>query len=107
MCFGNQGGSFKAATLRSQNLYWNEIGAPLEVLDWIQFGVQIPFISSPPGGFHLPNRKFTQSQAKFIQAEINDLLQSGAIREVFKPPTCISPIGCVPKKGGNLDLLLI
>ena len=106
MCFGNQGGSFKAATLRSHNLYWNEIGSPLEVLDWIQFGVQIPFISSPPEGFHLPNRKFTQSQAKFIQAEINDLLQSGAIREVFEPPTCISPIGCVPKKGGKLRLIV-
>jgi hypothetical protein len=105
MCFANQSSTFRAASLRDKSFNWSEIGAPNEVLDWIQYGVYIPFVNEPYS-FHLPNRAFTGTQGKFIKDELQDLLQSGAIKEVYTPPTCVSPISCVPKKGGKFRLIV-
>ena len=106
MCFGKQQQcQFQAANLRHHVSYWTTIGAPEEVLSWISEGIYIPF-HSDPGSFHIPNRNFSIQQSQFIQPEINALLCSGAIKEVAVPPVCISPIGCVPKKGGKNRLIV-
>ncbi len=44
---------FKAASLRPNLSAWQEIGAPAEVLGWIEHGIHIPFVTDP-GKFHIP-----------------------------------------------------
>ncbi len=105
MCLGKQPSLFKAASLRPNLSAWQKIGAPAEVLGWIEHGIHIPFVTDP-GRFHIQNRDFTGKQNQFILSEINDLLLSGAIREVYQAPRCVSPIGCVPKKGGKFRLIV-
>lgn len=105
MCYDKQTHVFNAASLRDYVEYWHNIGASNEVLDWINNGVYIPFVNEPCS-FYVPNRAFTGTQCKFIRNELEGLCQSGAIREVYEPPFCISPINCVPKKGGKHRLIV-
>lgn len=102
MCLGQ---TFKASSLRGHRSHWKNISAPNEVIDWIENGVHIPFVNVPDS-FCLDNRHFTPVQTNFIRDEISELLCSGAIKEVFYPPKCISPISCVPKKGGKYRLIV-
>jgi hypothetical protein len=96
---------FKAAS-PSQHLHeWVKIGASPDIIDWLASGVQIPFIDNPEP-FHIPNSKFSFVHSHFVAEEIFDLVQSGAIVECETPPLCISPIHCVPKKGGKLRLII-
>ena len=54
----------------------------------------------------MSNRSFTGNQCSFIKSELQALLLSGAIKEVDRPPTCISPISCVPKNGWKYCLIV-
>ena len=69
-----------------------------------QKGVSIPF-TSEPDCFNLPNHKLTYSQGVFVKQKIENLLQVGAIEPCDTAPPCVSPLGCVPKKGGNWHLI--
>lgn len=84
---------------------WQSIQAPPYVLDWISDGVPVPF-HTLPAGFHLPNKQLSFAQSVFVQQELNELLRVGAIVETKNPPTCISPIGVVPKRGGKSRLIV-
>jgi len=105
MCFAKPSDEFKASNLHQNIDHWKQIGAPSNVINWLENGVLIPF-DQEPQSFYLPNRKFGFTKGEFIADEIASLLKSGAIREVNEPPTCISPISCVPKKGGKFRLIV-
>lgn len=90
--------------LSSNVTKWCEIGTNQEVLSWIQKGVSIPF-TSEPDCFNLPNHKLTYSQGIFVKQEIQNLLQVGAIEPCDTAPPCVSPLGCVPKKGKKWRLI--
>ena len=88
---------------RLQN--WRSIGAPAQVLDWVENGVPLNFTSTPEP-FSLPNRPVSPKEGQFISKELNSLLQNGTIRECDKNfPVCISPIHCVPKKNNDFRLI--
>ena len=97
--------SFQAANLRNCSDNWLHINAPEVVLNWVQYGIRIPFVTDP-GQFHLPNRSLGFAKSQFVVDELRNLVKSGAIREVESPPQCISPIICVPKKGGKFRLIV-
>lgn len=84
---------------------WENINTPLEIINWIKFGVKIPF-NSEPCEYVFPNRIHTNKQRHFVNTEVKKLLTSGAIKEVDKKPHCVSSINCVPKKGGKLRLVI-
>lgn len=98
---------FKASGPSKHLHEWQKIGAPHEILDWLSSGVQLPFTERPES-FHLPNFKLSFSHGAFVAEELSRLIQSGAVVQCDSnfPPKCISPIHCVPKKGGKLRLII-
>lgn len=97
---------FRAANLVSHINSWRNIDAPKEVLRWIEFGVDLPFDQGlVPKSFCVPNRQLSPSQELFVDAEIKKLLCSGAIVQCDNRPTCISPLGLVPKKPNSYRLI--
>ena len=84
---------------------WVNIGASPKVLKWIQDGVELPFIKTQER-FLFNNHKLSAREEKFIDSEISDLEKSGAISRVDYIPHCVSPIGCVAKKGNKLRLIV-
>ena len=85
---------------------WREIGASPTVIDWLQQGVTIPFISEPPS-CEIPNRRLTRVQESFLNSEINVLVNDNIIKRCSTKPKVISPLNVVPKKGKNKWRLII
>ncbi len=83
---------------------WKEIGANDYILSIISVGVKPEFLTEP-SSIKLNNHKLTPIQEHFIESEIKELLRSGAIRAVSDTPKCVSPLGCVNKKGNKLRLI--
>ena len=98
---------FKASGPSSYLNEWINIGAPAEVISWLSNGVMLPFAERPKP-FHIPNYKLTFTHGIFVAKELAQLIQAGSIVECdpCSPPKCISPIHCVPKKGGKLRLII-
>ena len=86
---------------------WHKIGAPPYMINWITEGIPLQFYKVPRQ-LHLQNPKFSVSQIKFIDAEIKELLQKGAVRKckAGEVPWCVSPIKTVPKKHRKLRLII-
>lgn len=95
---------FQAGKLSEHVDKWRAIGASDFVLQCITKGVQFKFKCSPQS-FSYENHKLSFTQARFIDSEINDLVRSGALRKVNFIPTCVSPVGCVKKKGNKWRLI--
>ena len=88
---------FKAGDLYSHLPQWRRIGAPTHVLSWIANGVSINAENVP--GRHFSNQVKFGPQALFVAQEIKDLVACGALRSVINPPSVVSPLKTVPKKG--------
>ena len=85
---------------------WKEIGASRTVVDWIHYGVLLPF-SQLPEPTELPNRKFSAHQAAFLDSELKKLVKNGVIKKCCVKPVVVSPLNVVPKKGKNKWRLII
>ena len=89
-----------------KNLHnWKSIGASKEVLDIITQGVKLPLVSYPDS-FILPNPTFSINQEQFLDQEICELLNCGAISECQTQPICVSPLNCVRKSNNKWRLCL-
>lgn len=95
---------FYTGSLKHHLSEWKNIGASQFVLDCISEGVKFSFKGIPPL-FSFDNHSLTFSQARFVDKEILALTLSGAIKKVNCAPKCVSPIGCVPKKGNKWRLI--
>ena len=85
---------------------WERINTPEHILQWIKYGVKIPFREEPAECF-LPNRIKGAKECNFVDAEIAKLIQEGSIRKCFNwKPKCVLPLQCVPKKQNDLRLIL-
>ena len=85
---------------------WKQLSSiSTKQLDWVANGVQIPFDNTPPETY-LSNKSFSPKQSKFINSEIESLIQSGAISETVNRPKFVSPIGCVPKRNNKHRLIV-
>lgn len=80
------------------------LGVDNKVTQWISEGIKIPF-SHEPASFFLQNHVLTASQERFVNEKVDELLVKKFISEVNYVPLCVSPIGCVSKKGGKLRLI--
>ena len=90
--------------LRSRLNAWKKINTNANVLEWIEKGVPIPFVSKPCKTF-IGNPKFTVVHEKFIKEELKRLIENGAIEKCTKKPSYISPLNVVPKKKGKFRLI--
>ena len=80
---------------------WQHIGTSQHVLDWVQYGIKIPF-KKEPAEVWLQNKIHGKSQEKFISVEISRLLKSGAISKCYNwRPKCVMPMRCIPKNNKN------
>lgn len=92
---------------RKLKLNWEayqKIGAPTQVIEWLQEGIKIPF-KTEPISLTLPNYITSIKHEKFIDEEIKSLLESNTIRKVDFKPYCVHPLKCVPKKKNKLRLV--
>lgn len=78
------------------------IQAPITVQRWIQDGIRVPFKDEcAPTSFVVPPYKLNKKEYEFVSTELKELQAIGAIKQVVDQPWCVSPIKCVPKKGGK------
>ena len=85
---------------------WRRIGASDRVLQWIDEGVPLEFSQEPAACF-LQNRISGDNQVRFVNEEVNRLLNINAIREVSRNEVhCVLPLRCVPKKQNKNRLVL-
>lgn len=83
---------------------WKRIDAPDYVLEWLSEGVTLPFASDITP-FEIRNRSLSQRQTDFVDSEIQRLLLLGFIEKCAVKPTCVSPLGVVPKRNNKLRLI--
>lgn len=91
--------------LREHIHSWLNISAPEYIINWIVYGVELPF-DTVPNQFELPNRQLSPHDNLFVDEEIVNLLRNQAIREVDFKPHCVSPISVVPKKNNKKRLVI-
>ena len=86
---------------------WKCIGALDHILQWIEFGSKINFTEKPKKCI-MKNRVQGAKKFNFVDKQINKLLSQGAITEckTGEIPHCVLPIHCVPKKNGQLRLVV-
>ena len=83
---------------------WREITDNVTVLEWLEKGVPLDFISEP-NNFQNINNIFSPKEDVFLKQEIQRLEEAKCIKKVSYKPHCISRIGTVPKKDGSLRLI--
>jgi len=92
----------RANSLRHHLDKWKNIGASDFVFNCISEGV-FWFKDKPPS-FCQDNHSLPFTQACFVDNGINKVLNTGIIKEMNYNPLCVSPLGCVYKKGGKWRL---
>ncbi|XP_057316824.1 uncharacterized protein LOC130657847 [Hydractinia symbiolongicarpus] len=84
---------------------WRTITSNQYILDIIEHGVKIEFISVPVSSYHPV--KFSQKDCITISKEIQQLLQKKAIQQVQATNNCfLSGIFIVPKKDGSSRMII-
>ena len=76
---------------------WEQINAPVYVLNWIKYGVPIPLVKHNIS-FELENHNLDVIQSTFVNQEIKRLLLQKFVEHCNYKPVCVSPLGCVPKR---------
>jgi hypothetical protein len=77
--------------LRKSVNKWKEIGANDFIVDVIENGYQIPFLTLP-NQIELDNNKSARDNPDFVTDEINKLLEKGCISLVTDKPHVINPL---------------
>ena len=90
--------------LRDHLQTWRDIGANDTILDWIEYGIHIPFVNEPQS-FEQQNHTLNAKESNFVDNELSDLLLVNAIERLDYRPKCVSPLGVVPKKNNKLRLI--
>ena len=84
---------------------WRAIGAPANVIQWIEHGVQIPFMKVPTEPVEFKNRKFNKTEVQYLDKEIQELCDLKCIVKCEVRPFIVSPINLVPKKDGSFRIV--
>ena len=91
-------------SLKSCLPFWRDcLKANDFVLDIIQHGYTIPFISEPLSAYAV-NNKSALSHGDFVRKSIQDLLLSNVVREIDSPAYCCNPLTVAT--GSKLRLVL-
>ena len=90
--------------LRKRSAFWESIGASDYVLSVIRKGYVIPIKGEVKGVF-LKNNRSSRSNPEFVQKSIDELLDTGAVRECDSPPMVVNPL-TVSNKNNKLRLVI-
>lgn len=91
--------------LKTSLEYWKNIGTNENILNVIENGYVIPFISTPPRTFN-KNNKTAIENANFVSEAIESLLLKGCIIEVPIVPRVINPLSVANNTVGKKRLIL-
>ena len=83
-------------SLKSHLSFWKEINANDYILDVIEHGYQIPFVTTPSSSY-LDNNKSARHNQPFVNQAISELLQTGAVTEQFQIPYVVNPLTVAQK----------
>ena len=84
-------------SLKSHLSFWKEINANDYILDVIEHGYQIPFVTTPSSSY-LDNNKSARDNQPFVNQAISELLQTGAVTEQFQIPYVVNPLTVAQNK---------
>ena len=91
--------------LKKHLQFWKDIGANSYILSVIETGYKIPFITTPPKSF-LKNNKSAIEHKDFVAEAISELLKSGSVKRLNKPPTVVNPLTVAVNAKGKKRLVL-
>ena len=91
--------------LRRKLQFWKRIGTPKFILNVIERGYMLPFLSLPePAVFR--NNRSSLAHAKFVEDAIRELVESGRVIEVVVPPLVVNPLSVSIQATGKKRLIL-
>jgi hypothetical protein len=77
--------------LRRKLEFWKRIGTSKFILNVLERGYMLPFLSLPePAVFR--NNRSSLAHAEFVEDSIRELLDSGRVLEVVEPPLVLNPL---------------
>ena len=82
--------------LRRNFDFWKRIGTPSFVLNVIERGYLLPFVSFPEPAVFKNNRS-SLLHADFVEDAIRDLVESGRVLHTEVPPRVVNPCLCLSK----------
>ena len=97
-------GSKVVGSLKRHIEFWERNGASDFILSTIRDGYKIPFFETPHSAY-FRNNKSSLNHKDFVSEEIENLLRTGRIKQVFEPPTVVNPL-TVAVNGAKPRLIL-
>lgn len=91
--------------LRRNFEFWKRIGTPSFILNVIERGYSLPFLSFPePADFK--NNRSSLSHSEFVEDAIQELVESGRVVETNVPPRVVNPLSVSVQANGKKRLIL-
>ena len=85
--------------------FWKRIGTSKFILNVIERGYMLPFLSPPePAVFR--NNRSSLAHEKFVEDAIRELVESGRVLEVVVPPLVVNPLSVFVQATGKKRLVL-
>ena len=91
--------------LRKNLEFWQRIGIPNFILNVIERGYMLPFLSLPEPAVFKNNRS-SLSYADFVEEATRELVESGRVVEANVPPLVVSPLSVSVQTNGKKRLIL-
>ena len=91
--------------LRRNFDFWKRIGTPSFILNVIDRGYLLPFISFPEPAVFKNNRS-SLSHADFVEGAIRDLVETGRVLHTKVPPRVVNPLSVSVQPNGKKRLIL-
>ena len=98
-------GSNVKGRLKTRTMFWKDIEASPFVLDILENGYSIPFISIPISKFNR-NNKSARDNSDFVTEAVSELLEKGCIVEASSRPHVINPLSVAINSSGKKRLIL-
>ena len=91
--------------LRRKLEFWKRIGTSKFILNVIERGYMLPFLSLPEPAVFKNNRS-SLAHAEFVEDAIRELVESGRVLEVVVPPLVVNPLSVSVQANGKKRLIL-
>ena len=98
-------GSNVKGRLKTRTMFWKDIKASPFVLDILENGYSIPFISIPISKFNR-NNKSARDNSDFVTEAVSELLEKRCVVEASSRPHVINPLSVAINSSGKKRLIL-
>ena len=92
-------------SLRNHLQFWYKIGANVSAIDVLENGYKIPLITLPKAA-KFPNNHSALNNANFATKAVEELLNTGGIKEVKNSPYLVNPLSVSENSSHKLQLIL-